>query len=138
MATFLLIRLLRWSVGLLLILFITYAMMYYGAGDPIRMMFIQGEDFDSEDEVVMLALRKKYGLDEPFLVQFGNYMNNLFQGDWGRSIRLQVDRPVIDIVQISPAYKHATGFCRHRNWRGGWRRVGYLRGALSQSLARPP
>ena len=82
MATFLLIRLLRWSVGLLLILFIAYAMMYYGAGDPIRMMFIQGEDFDSEDEVVMLALRKKYGLDDPFLVQFGNYLNNLLQGDW--------------------------------------------------------
>ena len=57
MASFLLIRLLRWSVGLLLILFVTYAMMYYGAGDPIRMMFIQGEDFDTEDEAVMRALR---------------------------------------------------------------------------------
>ncbi|MCY4146418.1 MAG: ABC transporter permease [Chloroflexi bacterium] len=100
MATFLLIRLLRWSVGLLLILLITYAMMYYGAGDPIRMMFIQGEDFDTEDEVVMLALRKKYGLDEPFLAQFGNYMNNLLQGDWGRSIRIEVDRPVLDIVRF--------------------------------------
>ncbi len=100
MATFLLIRLLRWSVGLLLILFITYGMMFYGAGDPIRMMFIQGEDFDTEDEVVMLALRKKYGLDEPFLVQFGNYINNLVAGDWGRSIRLQVDRPVLEIVRF--------------------------------------
>ena len=59
MASFLLIRLLRWSVGLLLILFVTYAMMYYGAGDPIRMMFIQGEDFDTEDEAVMRALRAK-------------------------------------------------------------------------------
>ncbi len=110
MATFLLIRLLRWSVGLLLILFITYAMMYYGAGDPIRMMFIQGEDFDTEDEVVMLALRKKYGLDEPFLAQFGNYMNNLFQGDWGRSIRLQVDRPVLEIVQFRLPISMQLGF----------------------------
>lgn len=110
MATFLLIRLLRWSVGLLLILFITYAMMYYGAGDPIRMMFIQGEDFDTEDEVVMLALRKKYGLDEPFLAQFGNYMNNLFQGDWGRSIRLQVDRPVLEIVRFRLPISMQLGF----------------------------
>ncbi len=110
MATFLLIRLLRWSVGLLLILFITYAMMYYGAGDPIRMMFIQGEDFDTEDEVVMLALRKKYGLDEPFLAQFGNYLNNLFQGDWGRSIRLQVDRPVLEIVQFRLPISMQLGF----------------------------
>ena len=64
MASFLLIRLLRWSVGLLLILFVTYAMMYYGAGDPIRMMFIQEEDFDTTDEAVMRALRAKYGLDQ--------------------------------------------------------------------------
>lgn len=110
MASFLLIRLLRWSAGLLLILFVTYAMMYYGAGDPIRMMFIQGEDFDSEDEVVMLALRKKYGLDEPFLVQFGNYLNNLLQGDWGRSIRLEVDRPVLEIVQFRLPISMQLGF----------------------------
>ncbi|MDE2820520.1 MAG: ABC transporter permease [Chloroflexota bacterium] len=110
MASFLLIRLLRWTAGLLLILFIAYAMMYYGAGDPIRMMFIQGEDFDSEDEVVMLALRKKYGLDEPFLVQFGNYLSNLAQGDWGRSIRLQVDRPVIDIVRFRLPISMQLGF----------------------------
>ena len=110
MASFLFIRLLRWSVGLLLILFVTYAMMFYGAGDPIRMMFIQGEDFDSEDEVVMLALRKKYGLDEPFLVQFGNYLNNLSRGDWGRSIRLQVDRPVLEIVEFRLPISMQLGF----------------------------
>ncbi len=110
MASFLLIRLLRWSAGLLLILFVTYAMMYYGAGDPIRMMFIQGEDFDSEDEVVMSALRAKYGLDEPFIAQFGNYLNKLFQGDWGRSIRLQVDRPVLEIVQFRLPISMQLGF----------------------------
>ena len=110
MASFLLIRLIRWTAGLLLILFVTYGMMFYGAGDPIRMMFIQGEDFDSEDEVVMLALRKKYGLDEPFLVQFGNYLHNLLRGDWGRSIRLQVDRPVLEIVQFRLPISMQLGF----------------------------
>ncbi len=109
MATFLLIRLLRWTAGMFLILFVTYAMMFYGAGDPIRMMFIQGEDFDSEDEVVMLALRKKYGLDEPFIVQFTNYLNKLFRGDWGRSIRLQVDRPVIEMVRFRLAISMQLG-----------------------------
>ena len=110
MASFLLLRLLRWTAGLFLILFVTYGMMFYGAGDPIRMMFIQGEDFDSEDEVVMLALRKKYGLDEPFLAQFGNYLNKLTQGDWGRSIRLQVDRPVLDIVKFRLPISMQLGF----------------------------
>ena len=110
MASFLLIRLLRWSVGLLLILFVTYAMMYYGAGDPIRMMFIQEEDFDTTDEAVMRALRAKYGLDQPFIVQFGNYLHRLAQGDWGRSIRLQVDRPVLEIVQFRLPISMQLGF----------------------------
>ncbi|MCY4537262.1 MAG: ABC transporter permease [Chloroflexi bacterium] len=110
MASFLVIRLLRWTAGLLLILFVTYAMMYYGAGDPIRMMFIQGEDFDSTDEAVMSALRAKYGLDEPFIAQFVNYINKLFQGDWGRSIRLQVDRPVLEIVKFRLPISMQLGF----------------------------
>ena len=129
MASFLLIRLLRWTAGLLLILFVTYAMMFYGAGDPIRMMFIQGEDFDSEDEVVMLALRKKYGLDDPFLVQFGNYLNNLLHGDWG-PLHTLASRPAgVGDRAIPLADIHAAGFRRHghrrhrRYWPGAcWRR----------------
>ena len=110
MAAFLPIRLLRWSVGLLLILFVTYAMMYFGAGDPIRMMFIQEEDFDTTDEAVMRALRAKYGLDQPFIAQFGNYLHKLAQGDWGRSIRLQVDRPLLEIVQFRLPISMQLGF----------------------------
>jgi peptide/nickel transport system permease protein len=100
MASILLVRLARWLVGLLLILFITYGMMFYGAGDPIRMMFIQSNEADFDDPQAMEALRAKYGLDDPFLVQFSNYVTNLVKGDWGRSIRLQVDRPVTEIVSF--------------------------------------
>ena len=100
MAGLLLVRFLRWGVGLFIILFITYGMMFFGAGDPIRMMFIQSNEADFDDPQAIEALRTKYGLDQPFLVQFGNYLQNLVQGDWGRSIRLQVDRPVTEIVSF--------------------------------------
>ena len=100
MASLFVIRLVRWTVGLLIILFITYGMMYFGAGDPIHMMFIQSSEADFDDPQAMEALRSKYGLDQPFLVQFGNYVSNLIQGDWGRSIRLQVDRPVSEIISF--------------------------------------
>lgn len=100
MASLFVIRLVRWAVGLLIILFITYGMMYFGAGDPIRMMFIHSSEADFNDPQAMEALRSKYGLDQPFLVQFGNYISNLLQGDWGRSIRLQVDRPVSEIISF--------------------------------------
>jgi len=104
------VRLLRWTVGLGLILFFTYAMMFYGAGDPIKRMFLQSEDTQSVDPQVMEALRAKYGLDEPFLVQFSTYVEHLLQGDWGRSIRLSVDRPVWDIVSFRLPISMQLGF----------------------------
>jgi peptide/nickel transport system permease protein len=97
-------------IGLALILFITYAMMFYGAGDPIRLMFIQSNEADFSDPQAMAALRAKYGLDEPFLVQFRNYVVNLFQGDWGLSIRLQADRPVSEIVSFRLPISMQLGF----------------------------
>jgi len=95
-----LLRFLRWGVGLILILFLTYGMMFFGAGDPIRNMFIDSNEVDYRDPAVMDALRAKYGLDKPFHEQFANYISNLVRGDWGRSIRLEVDRPVWDIVKF--------------------------------------
>ncbi len=100
MARMIVIRFVRWSIGLSLVLFITYGMMFYGAGDPIKRMFIDSSEFTSTDPQVLEALRAKYGLDEPFLVQFRNYVTNLLRGDWGRSIRLNVDRPVWEIVSF--------------------------------------
>jgi peptide/nickel transport system permease protein len=110
MVSLFLVRLVRWVIGLALILFITYAMMFYGAGDPIRLMFIQSNEADFSDPQAMAALRAKYGLDEPFLVQFRNYVVNLFQGDWGLSIRLQADRPVSEIVSFRLPISMQLGF----------------------------
>jgi ABC-type dipeptide/oligopeptide/nickel transport system permease component len=95
MAAYLTIRILRWAVGLLLVLFITYAMMYYGGGDPIRRMFMD-RDIDLVRPEALERIRAEYGLDEPFLQQFGNYMERLVQGDMGRSIREK--RPVTDMI----------------------------------------
>ena len=85
-ASFLLIRLLRWSVGLLLILFVTYAMMYYGAGDPIRMMFIQGEDFDTEDEAVMRALRANWMKASTAWMNLSSYNSATISTTWSAAI----------------------------------------------------
>lgn len=110
MARMIVIRFVRWSIGLSLVLFITYGMMFYGAGDPIKRMFILSSEFSSTDPQVLEALRAKYGLDEPFLVQFRNYVTNLLQGDWGRSIRLSVDRPVWEIVSFRLPISMQLGF----------------------------
>ena len=41
--------------------------------------------------------REKYGLNDPFLVQFKKYLLNISKGDWGTSYRAQ--RPVLDMVK---------------------------------------
>ena len=44
------------------------------------------------------ALNAKYGLDQPLIVQLGKYLGNLITGDMGVSIKMQKNRPVIDII----------------------------------------
>ena len=44
------------------------------------------------------ALNAKYGLDKPVIVQLGKYLENLLHLDFGNSIKMQKDRPVLDII----------------------------------------
>ncbi|MFN8495511.1 MAG: ABC transporter permease [Caldilineaceae bacterium] len=99
MLAYLTVRIIRWISGLLLILFIAYAMMFYGAGDPIKRMFMDlREGSQTVDQKAMDAIRARYGLDKPFPVQFANYLGRLFKGDLGQSIREK--RAVWEMVRV--------------------------------------
>jgi ABC-type dipeptide/oligopeptide/nickel transport system permease component len=98
MFSYLFSRIIRWSVGLFLVAMVSYAMMYYGAGDPIKRMFQDAESGGIDvDNTTLEAIRARHGLDKPFPEQFATYMTNLFQGNWGTSIR--ENRPVWDMVR---------------------------------------
>lgn len=77
--------------------FLTYAMMFYGAGDPVKRMFIDNDFGEEADAAAMLAIRAKYGVDKPFLQQFTGYISNIVKGDWGNSMREK--RPVWNMVR---------------------------------------
>ena len=81
MIKFLLKRILEFIPVLLIISFIVFSLVYI-AGDPVALML--PEDASQED---VEQLRKSMGLDKPFVVQYGNYMLNLVQGDFGQSFR---------------------------------------------------
>lgn len=98
MLRYLVLRLLRWTSAFLLVLFVAYAMMYYGAGDPIKRMFFDQDDL-AVDSVALARIREHYGLDDPFPRQFANYLTRLAHGDMGRSIR--ADRPVADMIRVA-------------------------------------
>ena len=98
MIPYLLSRIFRWATGLLLVAVVSYAMMFYGAGDPIKRMFLDMEQGGVEvDANALAALRAKHGLDRSFPQQVTTYLSNLVQGDWGTSIRER--RPVWDMVR---------------------------------------
>ena len=71
--------------------FIVFALMYATGGDPIQAL--AGERPVSEQQRAQLT--KLYGLDQPFLVRYWNYLTGLFQGDFGTSLS---GRKVADII----------------------------------------
>jgi len=90
MLRFILQRFLR---GVLTI-WLVVTLVFFGiriTGDPARMMV-----GDNADEVTLEAFRDAYGLNESLPVQYGKYVSNLLQGDFGDS--LSDPRPVTQIV----------------------------------------
>jgi oligopeptide transport system permease protein len=77
-------------IVLLVVSFITFSLMHLVPGGP----------WDKEKTLapqVVDALNKKYGLDKPFIVQFGDFLWGLLHGDLGVSYSFQ-DRGVTQIL----------------------------------------
>lgn len=85
MIKFLVKRVLEFIPVLLIISFIVFSLVFI-AGDPVALML--PEDASTED---IEALKVTLGLNDPFIVQYGRYMGNLLQGDFGVSFRYNVD-----------------------------------------------
>jgi ABC-type dipeptide/oligopeptide/nickel transport system permease component len=96
MARYILNRLVKWIPSSVLVLLVVYALAFYGAGDPIKLIFLRapGDVVWSPEQIEIL--RESVGLDRPFLVQFGDYLWHLLHGNLGNSII--TNRPVNDII----------------------------------------
>lgn len=86
MRRYILNRVLYWIPALLLIALTVYALAFYGAGDPIKLMFLREEGDVTYDAQRLDAIRRAKGLDQPFLVQFGDYLWHFVRGDMGMSV----------------------------------------------------
>ena len=78
-------RILQIIPVLIIISFIVFSLVFV-AGDPVSLML--PEDATQED---VELLRESLGLDKPFLVQYGTYLLNVVQGDFGDSYRYGED-----------------------------------------------
>lgn len=75
--------------------------MQLAPGDPLDMYLEPQRQMEVDPEVIEL-LRKKYGLDQPIHVQYGRWLGNILQGDFGESFRYR--RPVSDLLAEAVPY----------------------------------
>ncbi len=72
---------------------LTFMMLHLVPGDPVAAMFIGQGGAKAEQ---MEQVREQLGLNDPIPVQYFNYMKNVAQGDFGRSIR--TNEPVSKMI----------------------------------------
>ena len=102
-------RLALWVPSVLLVMLAVYALAFYGAGDPIKLIFLRAPGDVADDPTKIEAIREQAGLNRPFLVQFGSYIWNLLHGNFGNS--LTSGRPVWNMVSAAAPVSLWLGLC---------------------------
>ncbi|MCC6455539.1 MAG: ABC transporter permease [Caldilineaceae bacterium] len=90
MARYALRRLLRGLITMWLVVTVVFVALRL-SGDPAKAMLP-----DDASQVQIDAFNRKYGLDQPILVQYSFYLRNILKGDFGDSLRER--RPVTELV----------------------------------------
>jgi len=97
MRIYILKRLLTLIPTLLGITVLVFLMVHLVPGDPAQVML--GERASAE---TLAELRKELGLDQPLHIQFGRYLGDLAQGDFGRSLKSH-ERISVELLARFPA-----------------------------------
>lgn len=92
MGKYIITRILQFFLVLMLVATITFLLMNMVPGSP----FLSEKPPSPE---VMEQLNKKYGLDKPLSVQLKKYLINTLKLDFGVSLKMQKNRPVIEIIK---------------------------------------
>jgi len=74
------------------VLILTFSLIHLVPGDPVEVML--GESVTQADRN---ALREELGLDQPLIRQFGHYLADISQGDFGKSIHTKT--PIIELIK---------------------------------------
>ena len=77
------IRIAHILLVLLGVSFLSFLLMYVSPGDPVRAMYAVSGSIPSEE--VLEQTREELGLNDPFFIQYGNWISNCLRGDFGTS-----------------------------------------------------
>lgn len=93
MLAFIIRRLIWLPILLMLVSIVTFALGLYGPGDPVQVMVGLHARPDIIDRV-----RHEYGFDQPFLIQYLNYIRNALSGNFGYSLVKFQGQPVGSLI----------------------------------------
>jgi len=85
-------RLIQIVIVLFGISFFTFGLTYLSPGDPAEIMLTECGNLPTPE--LLEQTRHELGLDQPFLVQYTNWLGKMLKGDMGHSYSMKV--PVID------------------------------------------
>ncbi|MBT4136943.1 MAG: ABC transporter permease [Candidatus Latescibacteria bacterium] len=90
-------RLLWMLPTMVLISFISFSIIQLPPGDYLTSYIAAlGETGETVDEAQAAALRARYNLDQPFMVQYWRWLTGMLQGDMGMSF--EWNRPVTELI----------------------------------------
>ena len=94
----LVIKRLLWMIPTMVIIsFISFSIIQLPPGDYLTSYIAAlGETGETVDEAQAAALRARYNLDQPFLVQYWRWLCGMVQGDLGMSF--EWNRPVTELI----------------------------------------
>ena len=75
---------------LLIITLVVFFVMRLEPGDPI-LMYMNPSDIEALTPEALEEFRRELGLDKNLLVQYGIWLGNVIQGDWGESLHFRED-----------------------------------------------
>lgn len=87
-------RFLQLLIVMLMTTFITFGLTYLSPSDPAEMMLTSKDVIPSEE--MLEKTKEEMGLNEPFIVQYGDWLTNLLTGDLGYSYSTR--GPVSDVL----------------------------------------
>lgn len=93
MLTYLIQRLLQGVIVIFLVSLLTFIVMQLAPGDPVRLLV--GQAYVTPEQLD--AIRAKWGLDDPWYVQYWTWISNLARGDLGTSI-IRQGVPISEMV----------------------------------------
>lgn len=76
---------------------VTFVLLQLTPGDPVRLML-----GPKASEEAIAAVRERYGLDQPVILQYLYYIKNVLQGDLGQSLSLRQPIGPVILERIAP------------------------------------